>query len=354
MDFRFTNKRISGVLTVLPKKEILFEEEIENYNFSRAKSMKLKRAMGYKKRRIVEDGVCASDLAMHGLKYLFDNNLLEKNEIDVLLYVSQSPDHFMPPTSNIIQGELGLKEETVCIDINQGCAGYVLGLQQAFLYLNQDNVDKVVLINADVLSHKVSPRDRNSNPLIGDGASVTIVEKCNDGSVIYGSIKMDGSNAKVLQIPAGGFRMPSSEDTAQMFEDENGNFRSLDNLVMEGFKVFNFVQTRVPPMIEEIVDQSGIAKENIDYYLFHQPNRFMLYKLADKIGVDRDKMPANIVENFGNASSVSIPTNISYNLGKELVNNCYKTCLAGFGVGLTWGAMVLDLGNLDFNEIIEF
>lgn len=354
MDFKFVNKRISGILTILPQREVLFEDEIDNYNFSKAKSMKLKRAMGYKKRRIVENGICASDLAIHGLNYLFKNNLLEKDEIDVLLFVSQSPDHFMPPTSNIIQGELGLKEDMICLDINQGCAGFVVGLQQAFLFLEQKNVDKVVLINADVLSHKVSIRDRNSNPLIGDAASVTIVERSDDGSEIFSSIKMDGANAKVLQIPAGGFRMPSTEETSKMFEDENGNFRSLDNLVMEGYTVFNFVQTKVPPMIEEIIERSGIAKDSIDYYLFHQPNRFMLHKLADKIGIERDKMPANIVENFGNASSVSVPTNISYNLGKELINNCYKTCLAGFGVGLSWGAMVMDLGNLNFNEIIEF
>lgn len=354
MDFKFENKKITGILTVIPKREVLFEDEIENYSFSRAKSMKLKRAMGYKKRRIVEDGVCASDIAIYGFKYLFENKLLEKDDIDVLLYVSQSPDQFMPPTSNIIQGELGLKEDMVCLDINQGCAGFVVGLQQAFLFLDQENVNKVVLVNADVLSHKVSPRDRNSNPLIGDAASITVVERSDDGSEIFSSLKMDGASAKVLQIPAGGFRMPSSTETSVMVEDENGNFRSLDNLVMEGYTVFNFVQTKVPPMIEEIVERSGMAIDSIDYFLFHQPNRFMLHKLADKIGIERDKMPANIVENFGNASSVSIPTNISFNLGKELVTNCYKTCLAGFGVGLSWGAMVMDLGGLDFNDLIEF
>lgn len=354
MDLKFKNRKITGILTVLPKKEVFFEDEIENYNFSRAKSMKLKRAMGYKKRRIVEEGVCASDLAVHGLKYLIDNGKLEKDDIDVLLYVSQSPDHFMPPTSNIIQGELGLKKNMVCLDINQGCNGYIVGLQQAFLFLEQENINKVVLVNADVLSHKVSPHDRNSNPLIGDGASVTVVEKSDEDNEIFSSVKMDGANARVLLIPAGGFRMPSNEDTARMQEDDNGNIRSLDNLVMEGSLVFNFVQSEVPPLIEEVLATSGMAKDSIDYYLFHQPNRFMVHKLADKIGVERDKMPANIVENFGNASSVSIPTNISYNLGDELVNNKYKVCLSGFGVGLSWGAIVMELGNMDFNEIIEY
>ncbi len=354
MNFLYKNKKISGILTVLPSRVVSFEDGIENYNFSRAKSMKLKLAMGYNKRRIVEDGVCSSDLAIHGLKHLISNGLIKKDEIDVMLFVSQSPDHFMPPTSNIIQGELGLKKDMLCLDINQGCAGYLIGLQEAFMFLEQEAVNKVVLINADVLSPKVSVRDRNSNPLIGDAASITIVENSTEPNVIHSSICMDGSGAKVLQIPAGGFRMPSNEDTARMVEDANGNFRSLDNLVMEGDKVFNFVQTEIPLMIDGILKECEMDRGEIDYYMFHQPNRFMLQKLADKIGVERDKLPSNIVENFGNASGVSIPTNISFNLGDRLLSNKFKVCLSGFGVGLTWGAMIMELGYLDFNKIIEY
>jgi len=350
----FKNKRITGILTILPRNEVLFEDEIDNYNFSYSKSMKLKLAMGYNKKRVVEEGVCSSDLAIHGLKYLFENNLLVKDEIDALLFISQSPDYFMPPTSNVIQGILELKNDTICLDINQGCAGYLIGLQQAFMMLEQEAIKKVILINADVLSRKVSKRDRNSNPLIGDAASITIVEKTSEDTEIYCSLKMNGSEADVLKIPAGGFRMPSSPETAEMVEDINGNFRSLDNLVMQGDKVFNFVQTEVPPLINHVLQMSGTSKDEIDYYFFHQPNRFMLQKLADKIGIPREKMPANIVENFGNASGVTIPTNITFNVGDDLKTNKYKVCLSGFGVGLTWGAIIMDLGKVDFNNIIEF
>ena len=139
-----------------------------------------------------------------------------------------------------------------------------------------------------------------------------------------------------------------------MEEDINGNFRSLDNLVMKGDEVFNFVQTEVPPMIDSLLHTASVSKEDVDYYMFHQPNRFMLQKLADKIGVDRNKMPCNIVENFGNASGVSIPTNITYNLGSEMLNNEYQLCLAGFGVGLTWASLILKTGNLNFCEIINY
>lgn len=354
MDFVFKNKRISGILTILPKKVVTFEEEMDNYNFSPAKCMKLKLAMGYKEHRLAEKGQCSSDFCIYGLQYLFENGLLKKEDIDALLFVSQSPDYFMPPTSNIIQGHFGLKSDMICMDINQGCAGFELGLVQAFMMLDQPNINKVVLMNADVLSSKVSDQDRNSKPLTGDAASITIVEKSDDDSTIYANVKMDGTGALALNIPAGGFRMPCTEETAKMVEDANGNFRSLNNLVMKGDEVFNFVQREVPPMIEHLYEQACVTDADIDAYMFHQPNKFMLRKLADKLNISYDKMPANIVENFGNASGVTVTTNISYNLGEDVVNGSKKVCIAGFGVGLTWSSLILELNNLSFNKIIEF
>lgn len=354
MDFLFKHKRIGGILTILPQKAVKFEDEMANYSFSPAKCMKLKLAMGYNEHRIAEPGQCSSDFCKFGLQYLFDNNLLNKDDIDALLFVSQSADYYMPPTSNLIHGHFGLKQDCLCMDINQGCAGFELGLIQAFLLLEQPAVKKVVLMNADVLSPKVSDQDRNSKPLIGDAAAITIVEKCEDENPIYANIKMDGMGAMVLNIPAGGFRMPSTPETAVMEQDAAGNFRSKNNLVMQGDDVFNFVQREVPPMIEHLYEQSGVDRNEVDWYMFHQPNKFMLHKLADKLGIPHEKMPANIVENFGNASGVTVPTCISFNLGDQLVNGELQLCMAGFGVGLTWSSIMMKVGNLMFNQIIEF
>jgi len=354
MNLKFSNKKISGILTVLPKREVKFEEEMGNYNFSESKSLKLKIAMGYNKHRIVESGVTTSDLCTFGLNYLFEKDLLKKEEIDALILVTQSPDYFMPPTSNVIQGKLGLKQDIICMDINQGCAGFEIGLFQAFLLLEQDEINKVVLLNADILSLKVSKRDRNSNPLIGDGASVTILEKSENANVIYANIKMDGTAFDALIVPAGGFKTPSTPETAEMVEDQNGNFRSKDNLVMKGDAVFNFVQIAVPPMIADLLDYSACPKESVDYFMFHQPNKFMLQKLADKMGIPHNKMPNNIVENFGNASGVTIPTSVTFNLGKRLLTEKLKICFAGFGVGLTWASLLTELGPLDFCEMLDF
>ena len=354
MNLKFHNKAITGILTVLPANEVKFEDEIENYNFSVAKSLKLKMAMGYNTHRIVENGVTISDLCVYGLNYLLDNELLKKEDIDALILVTQSPEYFMPPTSNVIQGKLGLRQDIICMDINQGCAGFEIGLFQAFMLLEQDEINKVVLLNADVLSQKVSKKDRNSNPLIGDGASVTIVEKSEQPNTIYANIKMDGTAFDALIIPAGGFKTPSTNETAKMVEDAAGNLRSLDNLVMKGDDVFNFVQREVPPMIEDLLTRADVDKQAVDYYMFHQPNKFMLNKLADKLEVPREKMPSNIVENFGNASGVSIPTVITFNLGERLTQESMLICLAGFGVGLTWSSILLRIQHLTFNKIINY
>ena len=354
MNLKFNNKKINGILTVIPEKEICFDDEVDNYSFSRSQSMKLKLVMGFNKRRVAEEGTTTSDLCVFGLNYLFNNNLLNKEDIDALVLITQSPDYFLPPTSHVIHGKLNLKKDMVCMDINQGCSGYIVGLNQAFMLLDQPEINKVVLLNADILSTKTSKNDRNSNPIIGDGASVTIVENSTSNTKIYGSVNVDGKGGEALIIPAGGFKMPSTSKTAELQEDKSGNFRALDHLKMKGDEVFNFVQREITPMIENLLVKAELNKEDIDYFMFHQPNKFMLKKLADKIGVPHTKMPNNIVENFGNSSGVTIPTAITYNLGEKLLTDTLLVCMAGYGTGLNWASLVMPLGKLKFCKLINY
>ena len=354
MNLKFKNKKITGILTVLPSNEIRFEDEMENYNFTESQSAKLKKVMGYDRHRTVDDGVCCSDLAVAGINHLLETGCLKKEDIDAIILVTQTPDYIMPATSIIIQGMLDLKQDIYCIDINQGCAGFLVGLQQAFMLLELETINKVVLINADILSKKVSKKDRNSYPLSGDAASITIVEKDDKPSEIFSNLKIDGKNWDALLIPAGGMRMPQSLETAVLSDDGKGNVRSKDHLVMKGDAVFNFVQMQVPPMISELLSYAGAHVDMVDYFMFHQPNKFMLQKLADKMKVSYDRMPNNVVENFGNASGVTIPTAITFNLKEELCTKEYTICLAGFGVGLTWSSMLMKIGNLDFCEMINY
>jgi 3-oxoacyl-[acyl-carrier-protein] synthase-3 len=155
-------------------------------------------------------------------------------------------------------------------------------------------------------------------------------------------------------IPAGGLRLPGCPETAVLEDAGDGNLRAKDHLRMDGSAVFNFVQTEVPEMIENLLATVGVSLEKVDYILSHQPNKFMLEKLADKIKLPHAKMPSNIVEHFGNSSGVTIPMAITYNLSAHLRQSRSQVVFAGYGVGLTWSAMLLELGGLKFCEMIEY
>lgn len=215
MKFNFKNKSIDGLVLVVPDKEVFFEDEMKNYDFPVSRSKKLQTVMGYHSRRIVDHETCISDLIISGFKHLFKNNILKKDDIDALIVITQTPDQLMPPTSFIIHGMLELKEDTFCLDINQGCAGFVVGLIQAFNLLENKNVNKVALVNADVLSRKTSRNDRNSYPLIGDAASITVL-KNEESENIFSIMKVDGTKRSALEIPAGGMKMPSNLDTSKI------------------------------------------------------------------------------------------------------------------------------------------
>jgi 3-Oxoacyl-[acyl-carrier-protein (ACP)] synthase III len=214
MNFTFHNKRISGILAIIPEREISFLEEMKNYQFPEARSRKLMEVMGYDKRRIVEPGVCISDLATYGLQSLFERGLLRPEEIDAMIVVTHSPDYILPGTSHVIQGRLCLKQDMLCLDISQACAGFVIGLMQAFMLLEQESIRKVVLINGDILSQRTSTKDRSLYPLIGDALTLTIVERDASESKIHAVCKMDGTQREALIIPAGGLRLPCSAQTA--------------------------------------------------------------------------------------------------------------------------------------------
>lgn len=353
MRMKFSNLKISGLLLVLPEHEQKFLDDMKKFDFPESRSLKLMKVMGYNKHRLVSNNDCSSDLVIHGFRYLFDSLMIIPESIDAMVVVTQSPDFIMPPTSSVIQGELGLKQDMLCLDINQGCAGFIVGLIQAFSLLNQESINRVALVNVDVLSRKVNRQDRNSFPLIGDAASIAIIDK-EVGEEIWANLKMDGVRREALMIPAGGMRIPSSPETAEVRDAGDNNFRSLDNLKMDGSAVFNFVQTEVPPLIADLMDFSGKSDADIRAYAFHQPNKFMLEKLADKLGVEYKKVPMDVVERFGNSSGATIPTVLATNLKDQLLSERSLYCLAGFGVGLTWASMLISLGPLQFCEQIDY
>lgn len=353
MKTKFSGKRISGILGIVPENETFFDDEVDNYPFPAKQTLKLKKVMGYEKHRVVKPETATSDLCAFGLNYLLKNELITKDEIGAIIVATTVPDHFIPPVSNLLQGRFGLADDVVCLDISQGCVAFLVGLMEAFMLLDHLNGKKALVFASDVLSKKVSKQDRNSYPLIGDGAGVAIVENDPNAPDIPFRLYNNGEKGKALIIPAGGSRMPCTAETAELRDEQgDGNLRALDNLTMDGTGVFNFVQTEVPPMIEELLASNNETIYDIDWFLFHQPNKFMLRKLAEKIGIPYEKIPMNLVENFGNSSGATIPICLTFNLGEEMKQNEYRCCLSAFGSGLTWGAMLVNLGKLNFCELL--
>ncbi|MBR4946959.1 MAG: ketoacyl-ACP synthase III [Clostridiales bacterium] len=348
---KFRGKRITSMLGILPETVGLFDDEVSNYSFPPKQTMRLKKIMGYDRHRLAKDTSTVSDFAVYGLRYMLENNWIKKEEIGAVITVTLCPDHFVPHISNIVHDKCGLDTDVLCFDIAQGCCGFLVGLMQSFMLLEHTD-KKIVLINGDVLSHKVSKQDRNDYPLIGDGATITVLENGGDDEIYY-EMHTDGSRGKALIIPAGAFRMPSNQETGIMVDQGDGNLRSLDNIAMDGSEVFNFVQVEVPPMLENAFKRESLTVNDFDWFLFHQPNRFMLQKLAEKAGLPQDKLPMNLVENFGNPSGASIPMTAILNCKESLINKDNKCCLSAFGSGLAWGVMIMNIGKLDHCDLIE-
>ena len=186
MKYQFNNKRISAIVSVLPSQEVRFEDEIGNYSFPKTQNIRLAKVMGYNKRRLAKLNETVSDYAVIGINKLIDSGVLKIEEIGAIVVVTSTPDHLIPPVSSIIHGKFNFDQEVVCQDITHGCAGYIVGVFQAFLLLEIIKNKKVLLITGDLLSPKVSTRDRGSRPIVGDAVSVSVVENTNDNKIERG------------------------------------------------------------------------------------------------------------------------------------------------------------------------
>ena len=341
MTYSLQNKRISSVISILPPTVVRYEDELSDYNFPVAQSLRLGKMMDYGTRRQcgATDGL--SDYALFGINRLLAKGVISKDEIDGLVVVSSSQDYIMPAVSYIIQGKLGLPSSTYCCDILQVCGGYVFGLMHTFMVMDTLGLKKVLLVTGDLLTKKVGMHDRNSRPIIGDAVNVTVVENVLTDEPLFCTFENYGEQADAIKIPAGGLKMPSSPQTALETKDETGNYRALDHFYMDGEGVFNFVMTRVPPMIEQLIADSQWDKNDIDYYLFHQPNKYMIERLKNEMDLPADRCFSNIVGIYGNASTATIPLNMCHNLTDIAVQTDLNLCLSGFGCGLTCNAMLI-------------
>lgn len=319
---------------------LLSDEEIE----------KAIHNVGIKQKHISNKEVCASDLCFMAAEKLINDNSINKDSIDALIFISQTSDYHQPATAPILQHRLGLQKTTLSFDVNLACSGYVYGLSIAFSFASQSGCGRVLLLVGETMSKIVSQYDKEAKPLFGDAGTATLIEKGCFGQSFF-SLNSDGSGADIMMIPAGGFRNPASKEAHEMESDQNGNKRNKYHFRMDGMGVFNFGMREEPKDIKHILSISGLTVDQIDLVIFHQANRFMTDFFAKRLKISAEKIPYSL-EKFGNTSSASIPLTIV----SELIDNYprrERVLLSGFGAGLSWGSVILDLKNCKISEIIE-
>jgi len=338
----FENIKISAMVTTTGDKKITIEEEAKNYGYDEKMLKRLKKRMGFNSRYVVSnENICTSDLCVESANKIFEK--FDKNDIEALLFVTQTPDYKAPSTAIIMQDRLGLSKDVIAYDINLGCSGFINGLFTAYSLINS-GVKKVLLCVGDTASKFAYYKDSNLTPLMGDAGSAILIEKA-DGFNADFVLHSDGSGYKYLIIPDGGCRNPFSISSLKEEKTESGIRRRVD-MFMDGGEIFNFTIKVVPKMFDELFEFSGNKKDNIDYFLLHQANKYILQNIAKRLDIDENRLPTRTVTTYGNQNSASIPGTFNAFLSEEDFSNPKKIIFAGFGIGLSWGACIVDIKDI--------
>ncbi len=305
---------------------------------------RIRKTIGLAERRVAAPGVTALDLGEAAARRLDGGDLAA---VDGLIFVTQTPDHFQPNNAALLHGRLGLREACAVMDVNQGCSGWVYGLWLAHLMVEAGGCTRVLLVCADTLSRCVHPMDRSTVLLFGDAASATLVGRAEGPCPAQFLLRHRGAEASAICVPAGAFRQPPTPETAQETTDADGNTRSPQNLAMDGAAVFNFTLRDVPPVLSEILAETGTALDEVAWFVLHQANRYLLTTVARRAKLPLERVPMGTVEAFGNVSSSSIPLALAYEVATKQAFPSDGTILAaGFGVGLSTAAALLSTRDL--------
>jgi 3-oxoacyl-[acyl-carrier-protein] synthase III len=297
---------------------------------------------GVQMRHIAAADECASDLAFAAARKLFDSGVCDPGSIDFVLLCTQSPDYFFPTTACLLQDRLGLPKTAGALDYSLGCSGYIYGLGLAEGLIASGQAAMVLLLTADTQTRLIHPKDKSTKTILGDAAAVTLLTASNGdtpalGPFVYGT---DGSGAPNLIVPAGGFRQPRSRQEPPEITDENGNVRTEENLYMNGFKILEFAQSTVPGTLDRLFEKAGVELAEVDLFVFHQANRYMLEQLRREIGIPPEKFCVTLAH-CGNTGSSSIPIALKHAIQEGKIRPGSILALVGFGVGYSWGATLL-------------
>jgi len=295
---------------------------------------------GIRSRRVAAESELASDIAVRAIKQLVDDVKLDLSTVDYLLYCTQTPDYIMPSTACLVQDRLGLPVSCAAMDFTLGCSGFVYGLGLVKGLIESGQARNLLLVNADTFSKLVHPADKSVRTLFGDAATVALFQAGDEetliGPFVYGT---DGKGVKDIVVPAGAQRQPTVQNP-ELNRDDSGNARTVNNLYMNGAEVFNFTLRIVPPAVQELLDKAELEKSDIDLFVFHQANSFMLEHLRDKLDIPREKF-VTAMEQTGNTVSCTIPLALQQAAKFCQLRPGALVMLVAFGVGYSWAATLI-------------
>ncbi len=331
---------IKALSYYLPKKTYSNEEYF--LDFPEQRQSRSLEKIGIKQRSIVDPLVLASDLGALAAEQLFSEYNLNRGEIDFLIFCSGEMDYDFPKTSSILQQRLGLSQRCGTIDMVDGCSGYVYGLHIAKGLIELNDSKNVLLINSSTLSKDLHPKDKASRFLFGDAAAATLISAREEPGMGLFEFGSDGSRYDKIIRKAGRGRQPLSDASFLEKEDGHGNITSDAHLYMNGTAIFNFGLHTVPSIINNTLLKNKIEREEIDLFIFHQANLFLIKTISSLLKIPEDKV-FNYIENTGNTVSASIPIVLCEAVKSGKTKKGDKIILCGFGVGLSWSATLITL-----------
>ena len=327
---------IQAISYYLPERVVTNEELVKD--FPEWTVEKIVEKVGVKQRHIAGEEKI-SDMAIKASEHLFmENPEIDRKNIDFVLVCTQSPDYFLPSTACLVQAALGLSTKCGAFDFNLGCSGYEYGLAVAKGFIESGIAKNVLLITSEAYNKHLHPRDKGNRTIFGDAATATVVSDSGFAEIGDFVLGTDGKGAENLIVRTGGMAHPDKAN--DLMFDEDGNPRSSDHLYMNGGEIFSFTLMTVPKMVKQTLEKNNLTKDDINLYVFHQANMFMLNHLRKKLKIDEDKFFLNM-ENIGNTVSSTVPIALADAKSQgKLIGN---VLIAGFGVGLSWGATVLKI-----------
>ncbi len=342
MDTLQYHAKISAIEYFLPN-NILSNDDLSQV-FEDWSAEKIFAKTGIKERRIADKNQTAADLAYAAAEELFTRSNIPRSNIDFLILCTQAPDYILPSSSCLLQNRLRLPVSCGALDINLGCSGYVYGLLLAKSLIEGGGRKNILLLTADTYSKFIHPLDRSVRTLFGDGAAATLISAVDEANIKIGPflVGTDGSGANDLIVPAGAAREAAINESTTVVTDASGNQRTRSNLFMDGAAIMNFTLSAVPKAMSQLLESANKSLADIDHVIFHQANQFMLEALRSKIKIPPEKFIIEI-DTVGNTVSSTIPIAIARARAKGRIKSGDTGLLIGFGVGYSWGGVIVEL-----------